>query len=199
MSDNVRFRHKADFQFWWPIGIRVYPLFLVLSLLTSPGTSQVFDFSPPVREPDVGYVPTPHDVVDAMLKAANVGKDDIVYDLGSGDGRIVITAARDYGARGVGIDVNPRRIREARENAEKENVTDRVTFIQGDMFVENISEATVVTLYLLNELNLRLRPKLLSELERGTRIVSHNFTMGDWEPEKTLSVNGRIVYYWVVP
>ena len=128
-----------------PIGIRVYPFYLVLFLISSPGSSQDFDFSPPVREPDVGYVPTPHDVVDAMLKVANVGEDDIVYDLGSGDGRIVIAAARGYGARGVGIDVNPRRIREARENAEKENVTDRVTFIQGDMFIEDISEATVVT------------------------------------------------------
>jgi SAM-dependent methyltransferase len=195
---NTGIHIRSDI-FMWPIKIRVYLLFPVLLLLTSQAYSQAIDFTPPIREPDVGYVPTPHEVVDAMLKVAGVGEDDIVYDLGSGDGRIVIAAARDYGARGVGIDINPRRIREARENAEIEKVTDRVTFIQGDIFVEDISEATVVTLYLLSELNLRLRPRLLNELEPGTRIVSHAFSMGDWRPVKTLLINEKLVYYWVVP
>ena len=182
----------------WSINMRICQVFLILLFACSAGTAQDF-FSPPVREPDVGYVPTPYEVVDAMLKLANVGKDDIVYDLGSGDGRIVIAAARDYGARGVGIDVNPRRIREARENAEKDNVTDRVIFIQGDFFVEDISEATVVTLYLLSEINLQLKPKLLNELEPGTRIVSHSYSMGDWQPEKALTINNKKIYYWAVP
>jgi precorrin-6B methylase 2 len=176
-------------------------LLVLLIMLFEPlsAAAQEFDFSPPDREPDVGYVPTPPDVVDAMLKVANVSANDIVYDLGSGDGRIVIAAARDYGARGVGIDVDPRRIRESMENAEKNNVQDRVTFIKGDIFVEDISEATVVTMYLLREINARLQPKLLSELKPGTRIVSHAYSIGDWEPDKTLLVNDRLVYYWVVP
>jgi ubiquinone/menaquinone biosynthesis C-methylase UbiE len=155
--------------------------------------------SGPPREPDVGYVPTPQEVVDAMLKVANVGENDVVYDLGSGDGRIVITAAREFGARGVGVDINPRRIREARENALQNMVTDRVHFIEGDLFEVDFSAATVVTLYLLRELNLKLRPKLLSELKPGTRIVSHAFSMGDWEPLEVLNINGNTVYYWVVP
>ena len=153
----------------------------------------------PAREPDIFYVPTPPDVVDAMLEVAGVGPDDVVYDLGSGDGRIVIAAARDYGARGVGIDIDPQRIAEARENAEQAGVSNRVTFMEGDMFEADLSEATVVALYLLTELNLRLRPKLLSELEPGDRVVSHAFGMGDWEPEQLLDIDGRKVYYWRVP
>lgn len=159
-----------------------------------------FDFSVPAREPDVGYVPTPPKIVDAMLRLAGVGPGDLVYDLGSGDGRIVIAAARDYGARGVGIDINPRRIREARENAEREGVSDRVVFIQGDLFQEDISGASVVTLYLLRHLNLKLMPKLRSELKSGTRIVSHAFTMGDdWRPDRSQVIGEKYIYYWVVP
>jgi SAM-dependent methyltransferase len=161
--------------------------------------SQEFDFSPPIRDPDVGYVPTSYEVVDAMLTMAKVTKDDVVYDLGSGDGRLVISAARDYGARGVGIDVTPRRILEANENARRVGVVDKVTFIQGDMFVEDISEATVVTLYLLDELNLRLRPKLLRELKPGSRIVSNTFKMGDWEPEAIEIIDDKFIYLWIVP
>jgi precorrin-6B methylase 2 len=151
------------------------------------------------RTPDVIYVPTPQDVVDAMLKVAKVGKSDILYDLGSGDGRIVITAAKLYGTRGTGVDIDPQRISEARENAKKESVTDKVTFIQGDLFEQKISDATVVTLYLLPSLNLKLRPKLWKELKPGTRIVSHAFDMGDWKPEQELDVNGRKVYFWTIP
>jgi ribosomal protein L11 methylase PrmA len=152
-----------------------------------------------LREPDVIYVPTPQAVVEAMLQVANVKSTDIVYDLGSGDGRIPITAAQKYGARGIGIDINPERIKEANENAVKAGVTDKVKFMNADLFETNISEATVVTLYLLPTLNEKLRPKLLRDLKPGTRIVSHAFRMGDWQPEKTLNVEGREIFYWTIP
>ncbi|MBE9053379.1 class I SAM-dependent methyltransferase [Nostocales cyanobacterium LEGE 11386] len=154
---------------------------------------------PQERPGDVPFVPTPQSVVDAMLEVAKVGKDDVLYDLGSGDGRIVNTAAQKYGTRGVGIDINPELVQEARENAEKAGVADRVQFVQQDLFKSDFSEATVVTLYLLPDINLKLRPQLLQQLKPGTRIVSHAFTMGDWEPEQTLQVDGRTIYYWVVP
>jgi len=153
----------------------------------------------PTRTPDVIYVPTPEPVVDEMLRIANVQATDVVYDLGSGDGRIVITAAKERGARGIGIDINPERIQEAKENAQKAGVTNRVEFRQQDLFETDFSDATVVTLYLLPELNVKLRPKLLRELKPGTRIVSHAFDMGDWKPEKVVEVAGKTIYYWVVP
>ena len=148
---------------------------------------------------DVPYVPTPSEVVNAMLKLAGVGKRDVVYDLGSGDGRIVIAAARRHGARGVGIDIDPMRIDEATENARKEGVADRVRFVNQDLFDADIGEATVVTLYLLPRVNQRLRPKLLKELKPGTRIVSHGFDMGDWTPERTIEVGSVPVFLWIVP
>jgi SAM-dependent methyltransferase len=151
------------------------------------------------RTPDVIYVPTPPEVVAAMLKVAKVTKDDVIYDLGSGDGRIVIAAAKEFGARGVGIDIDPQRIIEAQENARKAGVADKVRFLQQDLFESDISEATVVTLYLLPQLNLRLRPKLLQDLKPGTRIVSHSFDMGDWTPKALLEVNERLVYFWTIP
>ncbi|MDJ0572815.1 MAG: methyltransferase domain-containing protein [Pleurocapsa sp. MO_192.B19] len=152
------------------------------------------------RKPDVVYVPTPQEVVDEMLKLAQVTKDDLIYDLGSGDGRIPITAAQRHGTRGIGIDINPQRIREANENAREAGVTDRVEFLQQDLFESDISEATVVTLYLLPELNLRLRPQLFEQLRPGTRIVSHDFDMGDWEPDRVVATNeGSMIYLWVVP
>ncbi|MPZ16331.1 MAG: methyltransferase domain-containing protein [Luteitalea sp.] len=151
-------------------------------------------------EPDVIFVPTPPEVVEAMLKTANVTKDDVVYDLGCGDGRIVVAAARDFGARGVGIDIDPQRIKEANENVQAAGVEDRVEIRQDDLFGTDISEATVVTLYLLPTLNVKLMPKLQSELKPGTRIVSHSFDMqGEWEPEEEVEVDGRKVYYWTVP
>ena len=166
----------------------------------TPGQTQ--SASSPAPSPtvklDVPYVPTPDEVVAEMLRVANVGKNDILYDLGSGDGRIVITAAKKFGTRGVGIDINPQRIKESNENAQKAGVTDRVKFTQGDLFATDLSEATVVTLYLLPDVNMKLRPKLL-QLKPGTRIVSHNYDMGDWEPEKTIEVDEHFVYYWVVP
>jgi predicted RNA methylase len=154
------------------------------------------------RSPDVIFVPTPQEVVDAMLKLAKVTKNDIVYDLGSGDGRIPITAAKTYGARGVGIDIDPQRIAEANENLKTSGVSG-VRFLNQDLFTTDISEATVVTLYLLPSLNLKLIPKLNKELRPGTRIVSHAFDMSsdsvDRKPIETLNVNGRTVYFWTTP
>lgn len=154
-----------------------------------------------LRTPDVIYVPTPQSVVDAMLKMANVTKNDVVYDLGCGDGRIVVTAAKQFGARGVGIDIDPQRIKESNANAEAAGVTDRVKFSNADIFADstNLSEATVVTLYLLPSLNVKLIPKLMRELKPGTRIVSNSFDMGEWEPEKTMEVDGRMIYFWTIP
>ena len=154
---------------------------------------------PRTRTPDVIFVPTPNDVVNKMLEMAKVTATDVVYDLGCGDGRIVITATQRYGCRGVGIDIDPERIREATGNVQKAKVADKVKLIQGDLFETDIGEATVVTLYLLTELNLKLRPKLMKELRPGTRVVSHAFAMGDWKPERTEQVNGASVYLWRIP
>ena len=154
----------------------------------------------PRKGPDVQFVATPSEVVEEMLKLAGVKKNDVVYDLGCGDGRIVILAAKKYGARGVGIDIDPDRIQESKANAEKEGVADRVKFREEDLFESDIKEATVVTLFLLNSLNQRLKPKLLRELKPGTRVVSHNFDMGGWEPEKTVQFpGGDTIYLWVIP
>lgn len=151
------------------------------------------------REPDVVYVPTPEPVVEGMLALAKVGPQDVLYDLGSGDGRIPIAAAKAHGIRAVGIDIDPQRIAEARANAEKADVENLVTFRQADLFTSDISEASVVTLYLLSSLNEKLRPKLLAELEPGTRVVSHAFHMGDWEPEAEQMIDGRMIYLWTIP
>jgi SAM-dependent methyltransferase len=152
---------------------------------------------------DVPYVPTPQPVVDKMLEMAAVTEKDVVYDLGCGDGRIVVTAARKFGARGVGVDIDPERIKESNANAKEAGVTDRVTFMRQDLFKIDLREATVVTLYLLPEINLKLRPKLFKELAPGTRIVSHDFDMGDWKPERTETVNDQgiehTLYYWTIP
>ena len=153
----------------------------------------------PSQQPDVIFVPTPHEVVDDMLRLANVRKGDILYDLGSGDGRIAIAAAKKYGIKAVGIDIDPERIREATENARKAGVTTLVEFRQEDLFKADFQEATVVTLYLLPDLNVKLRPRLWEELKPGTRIVSHQFDMGTWKPEKRLESNGRVVYFWTIP
>ena len=152
-----------------------------------------------LRSPDVIYVPTPQEVVDAMLVLAGVTADDVVYDLGSGDGRTPITAARTYGARGVGIYIDPERIKEANENRRIAGVEDNVQFLNEDLFTSDISDATVVTLYLLPSLNLKLIPKLNAELRPGTRVVSHAFDMGQIQPEQTQNVNGRTICLWTVP
>jgi SAM-dependent methyltransferase len=153
----------------------------------------------PKRTPDIHFVPTPDEVVEAMLRLADVGANDVVYDLGSGDGRIPITAARRFGARGVGIDLDPELVAQATRSAQQAGVADRVRFVEGDIFESDISSATVVTLYLLTSINERLRPKLQKELRPGTRIVSHQFRMGDWEPERDVVVDFRSLFLWRVP
>jgi ubiquinone/menaquinone biosynthesis C-methylase UbiE len=156
----------------------------------------------PLRAPDVVFLPSDDAVVDAMLKLANVHKNDVVYDLGCGDGKIVIAAAKKYGVRAVGIDIDPERIREANANAAAAGVTDHVRFILGDIFDEAvpIRDATVVTLFLLQRLNKQLRPRLLRELAPGTRVVSNSFNMGDdWPPQRTELVNNFTIYLWTIP
>jgi precorrin-6B methylase 2 len=159
---------------------------------------------PQERQANVPYVPTPEKVVDRMLKLANVSSNDVLYDLGSGDGRIPITAVQKYGAsRATGIEINPQLVQRSRENSQNAGVTDRVAFLQQDLFQTDLSQATVVTLYLLPSVNLQLQPKLLQELKPGTRIISHDFDMGEWKPERVERVQGparqHTIYYWVVP
>jgi SAM-dependent methyltransferase len=183
---------------------------LIASLLATVFVGLVAAQTPqPKRTPDVVYVPTTDAAVDAMLALANVKKTDVVYDLGCGDGRIVITAARKFGARGVGIDIDPQRIAEARENAKKAGVEHLVRFEENDLFLADIKEATIVTLFLLPQLNLKLKPKLLADLKPGTPIVSNTFDMGDWKAEKEVVVNpndqndysglSKKVFRWTVP
>ena len=152
-----------------------------------------------MHEAEVLYLPTPQPVVEAMLRLARVSRTDIVYDLGSGDGRIPITAARAYGARGVGIELDGRMIERARCNAREAGMERLVEFRQQDLFRADLREATVVTLFLFPEMNRRLGPKLLAELRPGTRIVSHRFDLGDWRPERTIEVNGHPLLLWIVP
>lgn len=152
-----------------------------------------------LSEPDVRYEPSPRPVVHAMLRLAEVAAGDILYDLGSGDGRIPITATRDYGARAVGIDIDPKLVAVARSNARKAGVGDRVTFRNEDLFEADFSDATVVTLFLYPDVNLKLRPRLLSELRPGTRVVSHHHDMGDWTPDRTINVMNHPIYLWTIP
>jgi precorrin-6B methylase 2 len=176
--------------------IRRISFFLMISMSLAPALLG----QTPLRTPDVIFVPTPQDVVEAMLTIADVKSGDVVYDLGSGDGRIPIAAVQKFGAeRAIGIDIDPQRIKEANDNAQKAGVESKVRFLNQDLFTSDFSEATVVTLYLLGSLNEKLRPKLLAELKPGTRIVSHAFRMGDWQPEKTETVNGSTIYFWTVP
>jgi SAM-dependent methyltransferase len=172
-------------------------LALALAALTSPAHAQEAPANRAARAPDVVYVPTPEPVVEAMLDLARVGPGDVVYDLGCGDGRIVIAAAKRGARQAIGVDIDPERIREARANARAAGVEDRVVFIEGDLFEQDLAGATVVTLYLLPELNLRLEPKL-RQLPAGTRIVSHAFDMGDWKPQVKREVDGKTVYLWTV-
>ena len=177
--------------------------FALLVLFASLAVAQS---SQPKHQLDVPYVPTTEEAVKAMLKLADVKRSDVVYDLGCGDGRIVISAAKEYGAHGVGIDINPERIQEAEGNAKKAGVEKLVRFEENDLFDADIHEATVVTLFLLNSVNLKLRPKLLKDLKPGTRIVSNTFDMGDWKPDKELTLDDSAGYglshrffLWIVP
>jgi SAM-dependent methyltransferase len=176
----------------------------LLLLLTSLAGAQSRQ---PKRDADVPYVPTTYEAVKAMLKLAEVKKSDIVYDLGCGDGRIVIAAAKEYGAHGVGIDIDPQLVREAGKNARKAGVENLVRFEENDLFNADIHQATVVTLFLLDTINMKLRPKLLKDLKPGTRIVSNTFDMGDWKPDRELTVGGPVegfsishkLYLWTIP
>ncbi len=190
--------------------IGLLSLFFLL-LLSTAGLQQ--------KRPEVPYVPTPEKVILEMLKIGDVGKDDVLYDLGCGDGRIVITAAKELGCRGVGIDIDPVRIQESRENAINAGVSNRVNFFLMDLFEADITQATVVTLYLLSDVNIRLRPILLRELEPGTRVVSHDFDMKTWKPDESVVINDNYkdyppvydnfwfenywdkhnVYLWIIP
>ena len=185
-----------------PRSLVVSALALAFGLTVAGSSLAQQQLKPLEKEPEVPYVPTHELVVAEMLKVAKVGKNDVLYDLGSGDGRIPITAAKKFGTRGVGVDIDPARVTEARANAVKAGVADKVKFMQQDLFETDIKEATVVTLYLLPDVNLRLRPKLLADLKPGTRVVSHNYDMGDWKPLKTITVKvpeEHTIYYWVVP
>jgi len=172
-------------------GVRFWAPVTVIGLLLAQITH--------LRPPDVKYVPTPQSVVDAMLRLARVTSADVVYDLGSGDGRIPITAAKTYGARGVGIEIDPFVLREAFDNLKKSGVGDRVVFLNQDLFKADISEATVVTLFLMPKINQELIPKFKRELKPGTRIVSHMWDMGDaWPAEKTEDVDGLVIHLWTI-
>lgn len=155
--------------------------------------------TPERQTSDIPYVPTPQAVVDAMLKLANVRADDLLIDLGSGDGRIVIAAAKQFGVRAIGVELDHALVLESRAAAEREHVSEKVEFIEGDLFRQDLSKASVVTLFLLPSVNLRLRPKLLKELAPGSRIVSHRFDMGNWQPDRTMVVGGETIYLWIIP
>lgn len=177
-------------------------LLAVLLLVVAAGSASAAEETAtrPQRKLDVWYVPTPHEIVDRMLTVAKVKTGDVVYDLGCGDGRMVIAAAKKYATRGIGVDLDPQRIREARANAKREGVEHLVTFKVGDMFETDLREATVVLLYLLPELNRRLKPKLFEELRPGARVVSHDWDMGrDWPPDEYVKLGGDGIYLWVMP
>jgi SAM-dependent methyltransferase len=177
---------------------KVVPVLFCLSLALVPSYQAARQ-----KQLDVPFVPTKYPVVDEMLKMANVQKTDIVYDLGCGDGRLVIGAAQKYGARGVGIDIDPERIKESKDNAAKAGVSNRVQFLEQDLFQTDFHEATVMTLYLLSSVNRRLRPKLLQELKPGTRVVSHDFDMDEWKPDQSSEVTAddisHDVFLWIIP
>ena len=177
---------------------RARTAFLFLALLVL-STASPFARQRPLRAPDVPFDPSPPHVVDQMLKLADVRRGDVVYDLGCGDGRIVIAAAQQFGARGVGIDIDPQRIKQSLENASAAGVLNRVTFRNEDLFEADIAEATVVTLFLWPEVNLKLRPKLWRDLKPGTRVVSYYWDMGDWVPEKQIPADGHAIYLWTIP
>ena len=171
----------------------------VLALGTAVTTESLKPLPVQSRGPAVAYASTPEAVIEAMLDLAQVTRDDVVYDLGCGDGRIVVAAAKRLGARGIGIDIDPQRITEADALARREGISDRVTFILGDLFRADFSDATVVMLYLQPQPNLLLRPRLLAELRPGTRVVSHSYDMGDWIPDEVRRVAGRRIYLWTIP
>lgn len=176
----------------WPTFVQRRPAAAIIAMFLMMTSS-------PATAKDVPYVPTPQEVVDKMLQMAEVKKGDYLIDLGSGDGRIVITAAQRYGATGFGVDIDPERIEESTQNARFARVDDKVKFIQADLFKTDISKADVLTMYLLPQVNLKLQPVILEKLRPGTRVVSHAFDMGEWKPDATANVEGRQVFRWTVP
>lgn len=168
------------------------------ALAASPVLAQMPEHDTPLSL-DVPYVPTPQNVVDRMLAIARVTGKDFVMDLGCGDGRMLVTAASKFGARGRGVDLNPQRIREANANASNAKVTDKVSFEVKNLFETSIAEADVLTMYLLPSVNLQLRPRIFDEMKPGSRIVSHSFDMGDWEADLRDQVNYARIYHWIVP
>lgn len=200
----VLFTLALGFSIWFAYQSQPSTTMVQAFELTTEPIAQVASPEVDIEEPlQAPYVPTPQVVVDRMLEMAEVDADDVIYDLGSGDGRLVITAAQRFGARGVGIEIEPDLVEQATVNAEAAGVADRVEFRQQDLFQTDFSNATVVTLYLLPEVNLQLRPLLFEQLQPGTRIISHSFDMGDWEPEETEVVQGpqklHIIYKWTIP
>ncbi|WP_432710988.1 SAM-dependent methyltransferase [Pedobacter sp.] len=181
-----------------PVKTILVSMFLAVGGLAPVAAQEAQQTSMPKPKLDVPYVPTRPPVVEAMLKLANLKKGDVLYDLGCGDGRIVVKAAKDYGVTGVGFDIDPERISEANANAKEAGVSNRVKFVNADLFETDLNKATVITMYLLPSVNMKLRPKILA-LKPGTRIVSHAFDMGDWQPDKTEVVDGATIYYWTVP
>ena len=175
---------------------RTLSIAIALASMLAAGCSVREAAAPALREPDVVFAPTPMALVAEMLAMAEVGPGDVVYDLGCGDGRIAIAAARDHGARAVCVEIDPEIVREARENGRRAGLRDRVEVRHADLFETDLSGATVVTLYLLEELNLRLRPKLQRELPNGARVVSQTFDMGDWPPDERAPASGTIIYLW---
>lgn len=174
-------------------------LLVAIPIALASTTEATFAQKKPLRKPDIHYEPSSPAIVAEMLRLGQVTKNDVVYDLGCGDGRVVIAAAKERGARGVGVDIDPERVAEAAANAKAAGVTKRVTFRNEDLFETEIKSATVVMLYLWPWINLKLRPRLLQELRPGTRIVSHYHDMGDWPPEKQIEVEGHQIYLWTVP
>ena len=172
---------------------------LAAGLFATPALAQAEIAESTTPKLDVPFVPTPDDIVDHMLGVANVTADDFVIDLGSGDGRILIAAARDRGARGFGVDLDPQRVNEARNNAEAAGVSDMVEFKQQDLFDTDFSHADVLTMYLLPRFNLQLRPRILDELRPGTRVVSHDFDMAEWAPDRDDTLGYKRVFLWIVP
>ncbi|NBS57213.1 MAG: class I SAM-dependent methyltransferase [Betaproteobacteria bacterium] len=179
---------------------RLFAFAAVAALLSGPALAQTKDYQPQVGQQgkDVIWVPTPDEVVDRMLTMAQAKPSDYVVDLGAGDGKIAIAAAKKFGARSLGIEYNPEMAKHAQGNVEKAGVADKTRILQGDIFATDFKSATVVTMYLLPALNLKLRPTILA-MKPGTRIVSHSFTMDDWEPDETSSMDGRRMFFWVVP
>jgi SAM-dependent methyltransferase len=198
MSCVSTIRHSRRFE-------TALSLILLLNLFGFDGNAQSLSRSQrrPLRRPDVIFVPTPPETVEEMLRLARIKPGDVLYDLGSGDGRIPIRAAEKYGIRAVGIDIDPKMVAIAEAAAQRADVADKVRFRNEDLYRADFREATIVTLYLSDVLNLKLRPKLLRELKPGTRIISHDFRMGDWPPEQTVRVPWqglyRTVYVWTIP